>query len=116
MTDYSDPSATPARLPAQLEVSGLIRQVQAAGGFAMVLAKGEPDAGGILLVLIHNGQDSRAFERMPSLTGGRVWTLAKAESAGEPGAFAAWLERRRSQDPDLWIVELDIPDGERFVR
>ncbi|HEY6869703.1 MAG TPA: DUF1491 family protein, partial [Novosphingobium sp.] len=62
------------------------------------------------------GKDSRAFERMPSLTGGRVWTLARADSDHEPGAFGAWLERRRSQDPDLWIVELDIPEGDRFVR
>ncbi|MFZ4747332.1 MAG: DUF1491 family protein, partial [Sphingomonas sp.] len=28
---------------------------------------------------------------------------------------AAWLERRREHDPDLWIVELDIPNAQRFV-
>lgn len=116
MTDYSDAGASPPRLPARLEVSGLIRQVEAAGGFAMVLAKGDPEAGGILLVLTEKGRNSRAFERMPSLTEGRVWTLARADSDMEPGAFAEWLERRRSQDPDLWIVELDIPEGDRFVR
>ena len=33
-----------ARIPAHLEVSGLIRSVQAAGGFATVLAKGEKTA------------------------------------------------------------------------
>lgn len=115
MTDYSDPAATPARLPARLEVSGLIRRVEAAGGFAMVLAKGEPDAGGILVVLTDKGKESRAFERMPSLSGGRVWTLAKADRDSEPRAFAAWLERRRNQDPDLWIVELDVPEGDRFI-
>ncbi|MFX8922283.1 DUF1491 family protein, partial [Acinetobacter baumannii] len=79
-------------------------RVEAAGGFATVLARGEPDAGGILVVLTDRGQDSRAFERMPSASGGRVWTLARVDSADEPGALADWLERRRSQDPDLWIV------------
>ena len=28
---------------------------------------------------------------------------------------AAYLERRGAQDPDLWIVELDIANGKRFV-
>jgi hypothetical protein len=28
---------------------------------------------------------------------------------------AAWLERRRARDPDLWIVELDIPNAQRFA-
>lgn len=115
MTDYSDRPEEEARLPAQLEVSALIRRVEAAGGFAMVLAKGEPDAGGILLVLIGKARDSRAFERMPSPSGGRVWTLARGGSADDPAAFADWLERRRSQDPDLWILELDVPDADRFV-
>ncbi|MDE2619434.1 MAG: DUF1491 family protein [Sphingomonadales bacterium] len=103
------------RLPTQLEVSGLIRQVQAAGGFAMVLAKGEPDAGAILLVLTENGINNRALERMPSPRGDRVWTVARRESADAPEDFAAWLARRQEQDPDLWIVELDIPGAERFI-
>lgn len=104
------------RLPTRLEVSALLRQVAAAGGFAAVLAKGEPDAGGLIIVLAEKGEQSRAFERMPSPTGGRVWTLARAAGEGEAGHLAAWLERRRSQDPDLWIIELDVPQGDRFIR
>jgi len=108
-----------ARLPAHLEVSALLRQVQAEGGFATVLAKGEPDAGTILLVLTERGGDSRAFERMPQADGRRIWTQVMAET-GEGGAagssaFAEWIARRRRQDPDLWILELDIPQGERFI-
>ena len=38
------------RLPAHLEVAGLIRAVEAAGGFATVIAKGERDAGTLLVV------------------------------------------------------------------
>ena len=81
----------------------------------MVLAKGERDAGALMVILIENGRNSKAFERMPSPDGGRVWTLARRENDGDPADFAQWLERRQKQDPDLWIVELDIPDGERFI-
>jgi hypothetical protein len=103
------------RLPAHLEVAALVRQVNAAGGFAMVLAKGDPDAGTIILVLQEKGRDQRAFERMPQLDGSRAWSCTKRVDQDDPGPFSAWLDRRRTQDPDLWIVELDIADSERFV-
>ncbi|WP_298199508.1 DUF1491 family protein [Novosphingobium sp.] len=112
MTDRAEPAP---RLPTQLEVSGLLRRVQAEGGFAMVLAKGEPDSGSLLVVITNKGNDSKAMERMPSPDGGRVWTVARRESIDNQQDFADWLDRRRQQDPDLWIVELDIPNGERFI-
>lgn len=102
-------------MPAALEVSALTRQVAAAGGFAMVLAKGEPDSGSILAVLLERGADARAYERMPLANGERAWTLAKREDRLDPQAFTEYLHRRRSQDSDLWIIELDVPQGERFI-
>ena len=60
-----------ARLPAHLEVSGLVRQVQAAGGFAMVLNKGERDAGTIMVITCEKGRNFRAWERMPQPDGER---------------------------------------------
>jgi hypothetical protein len=103
------------RLPAHLEVAGLLRAVEAAGGFATVLAKGERDAGTLLVTCCENGRNCRAYERMPRPDGTRGWTLAKAEDAENPLEFGEYLERRRRQDSDLWIVELDIPDAERFI-
>jgi hypothetical protein len=29
--------------------------------------------------------------------------------------FEAFLTRRMAQDPDLWVIELTIADGERFI-
>ena len=103
------------RIPAHLEVSGLVRRVNAAGGFAMVLQKGEQDAGTILLVFTLNGGNTRVFERMPQLDGSRKWTLSKDESTDSKEKIEEYLNRRGKQDADLWIVELDIPDPERFI-
>ena len=103
------------RLPAHVEVNGLIRAVEAAGGFATVLARGERDAGTVLLVTIGHGQPACLFERMPRPDGSRPFIAAKRESAENPQEFSDYLERRRRQDPDLWLVELDIPDAERFI-
>ena len=69
-----------ARLPAHLEVSGLIRATQAAGGFATVLRKGEKEAGTILVVLTENGANSRVYERMPQADGKRAWYCARVQS------------------------------------
>lgn len=104
-----------ARLPAHLEVSGLLRAVQAAGGFGTVLAKGERDAGTILVLCCERGTDTRAWERMPHPDGERRWTLVKRQEADNPHEFQDWCTRRRQQDPDLWLVELDIADAERFI-
>jgi hypothetical protein len=104
-----------ARLPAHLEVAGLIRAVQAEGGFAMVLGKGEREAGTILVVTTENGTNTRVFERMPQLDGTRKWTCSKQQDPENKQVFDQYLERRKQQDPDLWIVELDIANAERFV-
>jgi hypothetical protein len=104
-----------SRLPAHVDVSALVRQVNAAGGFAAVIRKGERDAGTILLQLVENGRNARVFERMPQLDGSRKWTLIKSEAIDSKQEIDEYLNRRSHQDPDLWIVELDIPDGERFI-
>jgi hypothetical protein len=96
-------------------VAGLLRAVQSAGGFAAVLNKGEREAGTILVVLAEKGRNTRIFERMPDAKGGRSWTITKTQDAENPYEFSEYLDRRTARDPDLWIIELDIPDGERFI-
>lgn len=104
-----------ARLPAHLEVGALIRSVDAAGGFATVLKKGERDAGTIIIVLTKNGDNACAYERMPQLDGSRQWCCAHRQDTENKSEFSEYLDRRGAQDPDLWIVELDIAQGKRFI-
>lgn len=103
------------RLPAHLEVAGLIRAVEAAGGFATVVARGERDAGTIMVICAEKGRDAAAFERMPQADGTRAWALSRKQDADNPRDFWDYCERRKRQDGDLWIVELDIPGAERFI-
>lgn len=103
------------RLPAHLEVSALIRRTQAEGGFAAVLAKGEREAGTVLVVLAENGANARVYERMPQVDGTRQWHCAKKQVSENTDEFKEYLDRRKYQDPDVWIVELDIANGERLI-
>ena len=104
-----------ARLPARLEVSGLVRAVNAAGGFAAVLNIGEPEAGSLLVICAENGANRRLFERMPSIDEDREWTLSLTEDIENKQVFDDYLTRRLIQDSDLWMIELDIANGERFI-
>ena len=104
-----------SRLPAHLEIAAIIRLVEAKGGFATVLAKGERDAGTILLVTIENGANAQLYERMPQLDGTREWTLSRTQDPEKPNDFSDYLDRRRAQDSDVWIIEADIADGAQFV-
>lgn len=103
------------RLPTYIEVSGLIRAVEVAGGFATVLAKGERDAGTMLITTLGRGEPARLYERMPQLDGSRMFTVTREQDPDNPMEFNEYLTKRSQQDPDIWIVELDIADAARFV-
>ena len=103
------------RIPAHLEVAGLIRAVEAAGGFASVLARGERDAGTLLVVCCEKGANAAAYERMPQPDGTRAWSLSRVQDSENPKEFWDYCDRRKRQDSDLWIVELDIARAERFI-
>jgi hypothetical protein len=109
------PDTAEPRIPAHVEVRGLIRAVEAAGGFAMVIARGERDAGTLLVVCRQSGRPATAYERMPQPGGRRAWTLSREQDPDDPQAFWDYCERRKKQDDDLWIVELDAPDAARFI-
>ena len=103
------------RLPARFEVAALIRLAQNGGGFAAVLKGGEETAGTILLVLTENGGNTRVYERMPQTDGSRAWHCSKIEDIENKREFSDYLDRRGAQDPDRWIGELDIANGERLI-
>ena len=50
-----------ARLASSLIVSALMQRAQAEGGFAAVLAKGDPNAGAVLVILTERGAKQRIF-------------------------------------------------------
>ncbi|PKP64393.1 MAG: DUF1491 domain-containing protein [Alphaproteobacteria bacterium HGW-Alphaproteobacteria-7] len=104
-----------ARLPAHLEASAIIRLAESQGGYATVLAKGERDAGTILIVTLCRGAGAVLYERMPGLDDSRSFVATKCENAENKREFSDYLDRRRQQDDDLWLIEVNIADPERFI-
>jgi len=103
------------RLPAHLEAASILRLAESLGGFATVLAKGERDAGTILIAILCRGGAAQLYERMPALDGSRRFVATKMQDPDDPTEFTDYLERRRHRDPDIWILEVDIDEAERFT-
>jgi hypothetical protein len=104
-----------SRLPAHLEIAGFLRRAEADGGFATIVARGDPDRGSILLVVSSRGRHVAILERVLTSSGGYDWqVVGPAESAGSD-EIASFLARRARFDEDCWAVELDIADAERFI-
>ena len=103
------------RVSANLWVNAMIRRVNSAGGFATVIAKGDDSAGGVILVFVTQGQAVDVLQRVNLPNGGFGWQPAHGLDASGSAHVGDYLDRQRNYDPDLWIVELDIPHPERFI-
>lgn len=104
-----------ARLAAGLLVNALVRRVNAAGGSAMVLARGDADAGAILVLAQERGGSPSFFERGIGPDGAPALVRAGPAEFSDDGAVSDYWQRRRSRDSDLWVIELDVAEAERFA-
>ena len=103
------------RLATSVLVSALVRQAEAEGGFAAVLARGDSTAGAILVILTERGSKSALYERALQQDGRYSWRPSHVQGVESPDEVPAFVARRRRFDPDLWVLELDIPSIERFA-
>ena len=103
------------RLPAAIEATGLMRRVEAQGGHAAVLHKGDPERGTLLLVVTSRGKHVACLERALSLDGKYRWRQVGPAESGSSQDVSEFLAKRQRSDPDLWLIELDIVLAERFI-
>lgn len=97
----------PASLRARIWVEACLGACQAAGVFATVLARGDADAGSVLLKWRRADGAGGVLAPHSNMEGERAWVLATgAEPVSEADADAYW-QRQRGRDPDLWVVEVE---------
>ena len=103
------------RLPARLEAASLVRRAEVEGGSGMILARGDPDRGALLLLVTHRGTHVACLERGLGAGGVYAWQIVGPAAGAPESEVAGWARKRHRFDPDMWQIELDVPLAERFI-
>ncbi|MBY0351059.1 DUF1491 family protein [Tabrizicola sp.] len=102
-----------ARLAAGVWVSAYLTRLRLADVPAYVTAKGDAEAGAVVVKVALLDGTARAFERRSDLmTGARAWILL---ADGPEAEVDALLARTRARDPDLWLIELEDRQGRTLL-
>ena len=79
------------------------------------MRRGDAERGSLLLFVSSRGRHVASLERVLNVDGSYAWRqVGPAESAGSM-EITDFLARRARFDEDLWAIELDIADAERFI-
>ncbi|WP_158931482.1 DUF1491 family protein [Acidisphaera sp. S103] len=103
-----EPRATP-RVKAGLWVSMALRMGNADGRFGAVIRKGDPDAGGVLVVL-RGREGLSVLSQLRSAEGELAWMRATGPAPVDDATADAYIARQVKFDPDLWVIEFEAPD------
>ncbi len=103
------------RIASGLLANSLIRSAYAVGGNAAVLAKGDATSGAILLITAEKGVVRGLWERIYDRDGRSFWAPKSVEVIENKQETDDYIARERARDPDMWVIELDVPNVERFT-
>lgn len=104
-----------ARLSTDIEVGGIVRRAEGNGDFATILRRGDKERGSLLLIVASRGRHFGCLERILDLDGAYQWRSTGPSESAEPQEVASFLANRARFDEDMWIIELDVADPERFT-
>jgi len=106
---------TDSRLPTHLVVSGILRQISSEGGSGVILAKGDRESGTYIVLLRERDGSVKLVERRPSAGFGFEWQVTQEKTPENEGEIYEYCDRRHAQDEDLWVVEAQVENAQRFV-
>jgi hypothetical protein len=100
---------TEPRVKASLWVSMALRMGDQGGCPGVVVRKGDPDAGGVLVVL-HGREGMAVLSQVRDARGDVAWMRGTGAAPVDQSTADAYVARQLKFDPDLWVVEFEAPD------
>jgi hypothetical protein len=97
------------RVKAGFWVGMALRMGDRDGRPGMVLRKGDPDAGGVLVVL-HGRDGVVVLTQVRDNRGDVAWMRGTGAEPVDQATVDAYIARQVGFDPDLWVLEFEAPD------
>jgi hypothetical protein len=98
-----------ARVKAGIWVKMALRLGDLGGRPGAVLRKGDPDSGGILIVL-RAREGLCVLSQIRAADGDAAWLRATGTAPVDEPTADAYVARQVRYDPDIWVVEFEAPD------
>jgi hypothetical protein len=104
-----------ARLKTGFWIRALIRRCDSAAIPIAVLARGDEDAGAILLKFNSGMTGCLVLTQARGQEGELLWMRATGPApVAEPDADA-YIARQRRRDPDIWVLEIETGSTETLI-
>ncbi len=102
-----------AALKAEIWVKAQIRLCDLQSVPCVVVRKGDPDAGSILLKLNRLSEGVEVFSQVRTADGVRAWMRASGDEPVEESKADDYIAKQLNFDPDIWVLEIEDP-GYRY--
>jgi hypothetical protein len=99
------------RLSTELFVQGHVRQCFSRGIFATVTHKGDSWGGAVIVKLNLLGPGCKVLTQTRDLEGEVAWLQVQDGALLSEADADAYIARQVARDPDLWVVEIEDPNG-----
>jgi len=107
------------RLKSKLWVQAHLRKCNDAGLPAMLVQRGNEDAGSIFIKLNYLNGTANVYGAAPGgahdENGERRWSQPLGENPLPESEIDEYLQRQRKYDPDFWVIEIEDSMGRVFL-
>ena len=99
------------RLPTERWVTAHLRQCTSAAVPVYVVRRGDKHGGMVMLKLNQLDAGCRVLSQTRDFEGRRAWLGAFSGERVPEAEADAYIARAVDRDPDLWVVEIEPPEG-----
>jgi len=102
---------TEDRAAAEFWIMAHVRRCNDQGVSAMVVRRGDERGGTLLLKINRFDAGCKVLSQARDMDGKPGWMAAFSGELVEEKEADAYIARAMERDPDLWVVEIESPDG-----